>query len=627
MAALGTAAGLGTVDLVGIEPQLWHGLGPTAIAILGLVAAIATPPSRTHREVGSRVLLWIGAWVAWSLVSAIGSPEPLLAITVSTAFATTFVAAAGLARRVDTSAIVIVAGVAAIVHAVSAVVLALVGDVDEYPNRLALVELEPNHLAGFLAIVVLVAVLWALDHSMRRWLPVLALSAVCLLGILLTGSRTASLALVASGLFGLVAARRWNWLVVATVGLAGVALFVLTTGSGRQIVSLTNRTSTELAAVDGATGRTTLWRELVDVVEERPVTGIGLGADRNRMLELNDEAGFTWEPQHAHNLLLHLALTTGWVGAVVMGAGLVLGWGEAAVRGSPWVAAVTTFVLIDGISEPVFRLPQLSWIVLVMAVSMTLGPSPPSPGAPGPALGRVAIAGAVSLSIAIGLVWIEPGGYPNRFRCRNDAPFDGGGLVVDIDGTTARIRTTRETVALEAARAEGGFVFDDATPLRLLPSSTARSVRCGALRAGSITVEASVSVDDLAATGPGRIVTISSGPDWNDIDLQLGQEADGLSVRVRESEFRRVDRVVPGAFLDLARHEFVVAIEARRIRVWRDGALIADWSDFLPIEFDTWPVDRPAAFGNEVTEDRPFRGTIASVRIVEGIAVEGLDVD
>ncbi len=627
-ATLGAAAGLGTVDLVGIEPGLPIWLGPAGITLLGLVAALATPLRRTRGSVGSRVLLLFGAWVAWSVVSAIGSPQPMLALTVSMAFAATLLGAVGLAQRADSSAIVVVACVATMVHATLAMVLALIDDIDEYPDRLALVELEPNHLAGLLAMTVLVSVLWVLDHSLRRWMPLLLLCAASILGILLTGSRTAMIALVAAGVMALVASRSWGRLVVAAMALVAASSFVLYTGYGGEIVSLTNRTSSELVAIDGATGRTTLWSALLDVIDERPVTGVGLGADRDRIPVLSDENGYTWNPQHAHNLLLHLALATGWVGAVVLGAGLILGWVESVKRGSPWSAAVITFVLVDGISEPVFRLPQVAWVVLVLAVSMTLGSSvgPKSPS--GATIGRVAVASAISLSMTIGLVWIEPAGYPYRFRCRNDPVLRDDGLVVDIEATAARFRTTRESVAApESAGSVGGFEFDESTSRLLLPSSTARSVRCGALREESITIVASVSVDDLAASGPGRIVAISSGTEWNDTDLHLGQEADGLSVRVRQSEYRRIDRIVPGAFVDLDRHDFVVVVERSRVRIWRDADLIADWSDFLPIEFDTWPADRPAALGNEVTGDRPFRGVITSVQIFEGVVLDGVEVD
>ncbi len=621
--ATGVAAGLGTVDLVSFRPDLPRTLVPIGVAILAAIAIVRSRPQWPDRRPLQVVAGLLAAWTAWATLSSVTSADPALALATALAFALLLAAALGVGGRSGSAGAAVVTGVAVTTHAVAALALAFGTDADQFPVRLRLAELEATHLAQVMALAILVAFLRMLEAPTRSWFAPLTLAGVSTLGLVLTGSRTTPIALVIAGALALVALRRWR--LVIGGGVALVLLFggLIATGADARIVSLTNRTSSELTNFDGANGRTTLWPEVLDVIDEHPIVGIGLGVDRERMVELNAEAELSWNPQHAHNLVLHLGLTTGWPGVVLVSTALAIALLGALWFREPWAAALVGFVLVVGVSEPVFRAPQLLWALLAM--SLLLG----RPAADGDApaseadlpVGAVTAAASVLLALAIVVVWLEPAALPHRFRCRSDQVLDSSGLIVALDGTTAELRTPRGTSALGGANLRPeGIVFGSNADGLALPGTTARSVRCAAIRGDGVTVDLAVASLDLTTEGPGRILSISSGTEWDDIDLLLGQEADGLAIRIRSGRDHRNDVVIPGVFTDLETHRLTVSIAPDVVEIWRDGELVATWTDDLrTMAFDDWRIGRSAKVGKEVTDDRPFAGVIESVRIYEGV--------
>ncbi len=645
MLSVGIASGLGTVDLVGIRPDLPASLMPLLITAIAVIGAAASPPPKVPAGRSRTILGLFGLWLAWSCVSAAFSAGPALAFATSASFIAVMLAAMSLAAHRSRTALLAAMAIAAFVHALAALVIAFTVEFDQFPSRLALVELEANHLGRLLALSCLVAVLWLLEHEVARWAPVVLFTGVSLMGLLLTGSRTAPAALVMAGFVGLLAARRWRLLIAGGIGLVVVVVGLLASGFDSRIVALTNRTGSDLSNLEGGNGRTTLWPEVLDVIQDEPMTGVGLGVDRERMRQINAETEISWDPQHAHNLVLHLAFTTGWIGTILFVVGLVLALVTALQRGDPWVAALVAFVAVDGIAEPVFRIPQPTWVMLIASVALLGGAQrhvdkPPSVmvGAPAGAgetralvgagrrdlrlpvpFGILVVSTAVVLVISIGLVWQEPGQYPGRFRCRDVVALNSAGLLVDVDPASGTVVTPAGETPLPAREIEDGSLEFSAGESGIsLPSDVARAVRCGAIRGQGITVEFDVATFGLDTEGPGRIVTISVGPEWQDIDLHIGQQLDGLSLRFRQSSTYRNDATIPGIFTDLETHRIRVEVWEDRVDVSKDGVLVESWTDFAPIQFDEWIEDRTAHLGNEVNGGRPFVGTLDSLRIYEG---------
>ncbi len=659
--ALGVASGLGTVDLVGIRPDLPAIIVPLLITVVASVGAALSPPARVLPGKSRLILGLFGSWLAWSYLSALTSADPALAMATTASFVAVMLGAMGVAAHRSRTSMLTVMAIAALVQAMAALGVAFTVEFDQFPSRLSLVDLEPNHLGRLLALASLVSVLWLLEQPRGRWPVAVAFTGVCLLGLLLTGSRTAPSALVVAGFIALIASRRWKLLIAG--GFAGVIVVggLLASGFDARIVELTNRSGSELSNLDGGNGRTTLWPEVLNVIEDHPITGIGLGVDRERMQQINDETAISWNPQHAHNLLLHLAFTTGWIGAALFLSAMVIALAMALWRQDPWVGAIVAFVLFDGIAEPMFRIPQPTWAVLIGVVTLAfvkrssdvahqeseadlrpllarrntdviavvndvvieepndrrsvhaIRSASPLP------FGPVLVSSTLALCLAVGLVWQEPGEYPVRFRCRDEAPLDATGLLVDVDPAAGIVTLPNSVTPLPQEHLVDGSVrFLAGETGVLLPSGLSRVVRCGAVRENGITIEFDVATSGLTTEGPGRIFSISIGPEWSEIDLHVGQALDGLSLRLRQSSSYRNDATIPGIFTDLETHRIRVTVWPDRVAVAKDGVLVETWTGFESLKFDEWYDERTALLGNEATGDRPFVGTLDRLRIYEG---------
>ncbi len=642
--ALGIAGGLGTIDLVALQPDLPAELLPLLITGVAAIGAALSPPAPVTPGRSRLILGLFAGWLGWSYLAALTSADPALAMATTASFVAVMLGAMGVVANRSRTSLLVVVAIATLVQALAALFFAFTVEFDQFPSRLSLVELEPNHLGRLLAVTCLVSVLWALEQPRRRWPPALLFIAICLLGLTLTGSRTAPAALVVAGFVALLADRRWRLLIAA--GIAGATLLtgLVATGFDSRIVQLTNRTGTELTNINGGNGRTTLWPEVLKVIDEQPVTGIGLGVDRDRMHQINAETSISWEPQHTHNLLLHLAFTTGWVGAALFLAALLIALAMALWHRDPWVGAMVAFIVVDGIAEPVVRIPQPTWVVLIAVITLAFvrqpGVAEPQPARrrddveaagpiPTPAalasplrLAPVLVSSTVALAAAIGLVWQEPGEYPLRFRCRDEQPLNASGLLLDVDPADGTV-TLPNSVTMLPARAldGGGLVFSPGDTGIVLPNDVSRVVRCGAVREHGLTIEFDVATAGLDTEGPGRIVTLSVGPEWSDIDLHIGQQLDRLSLRFRQSSVYRNDTEIPGVFTDRDVHRIRVTVRTDRVEVFKDGVLLDTWTDLLPMKFDEWHIERRAVLGNEATGDRPFVGTLDRLRIYEGLDV------
>ncbi len=133
---------------------------------------------------------------------------------------------------------------------------------------------------------------------------------------------------------------------------------------------------------------------------------------------------------------------------------------------------------------------------------------------------------------------------------------------------------------------------------------------------GGLTVEAWVTPASASQTGPARIVTYSEDPGLR--NFTLGQEGGDLVFRLRTSpddpngvadQIFVPDVLVPGRPTHVA-----VVYDLAAIDVYVDGALRAH-SVGHDGSLGAWSPDYELAVGNELTGDRPWRGTIAAVAI------------
>jgi VanZ family protein len=133
---------------------------------------------------------------------------------------------------------------------------------------------------------------------------------------------------------------------------------------------------------------------------------------------------------------------------------------------------------------------------------------------------------------------------------------------------------------------------------------------------GALTIEAWVRSSDLQQNGPTRIVTMSDGTARDDVDVHLGQERDGLSVRLRASCGQFNSTIVDGVFERRDHDEHIVLTFAGGMqRVYVQGRLVA--SARFDGRIDGWNRRYPLVVGNETTEDRSFLGDVALVAVYD----------
>ncbi len=365
--ATASAIALAAID----EWRLGQGVTTALVAVRVIVAAtllglIAFDGSlhRVNRTEPALTLLF--GWLLWAGIASAASFGGLAALTQAGLFAVVAAGAIVAALRDGSSALarIGVFGFAGYMAAASLLVIGGALDAFNDDNRLMLASLEPNQLARLCAIA-MVCGLWLVirNEGLYAWLGA-ATGLVALGTVFASGSRTGLAALVVGIAVMAVHGSRRVLSVVALVMLLtlGAAAVLDVIGFGPSSVSITERLE---ASPDGSTttlsGRDTLWPEVWGTSLDQPVTGHGLGTDRRLIAEHLDVG---WAPQHAHNLLLHLLLTTGFVGALVLVVALSRGLWLAARWQRPLEFALLLIVVVDGISEPVIRVPSFGWLAI-----------------------------------------------------------------------------------------------------------------------------------------------------------------------------------------------------------------------------------------------------------------------
>ena len=124
--------------------------------------------------------------------------------------------------------------------------------------------------------------------------------------------------------------------------------------------------------VTSVTGRTEIWHAVLKLSELHPWTGYGYGSSVFVLPQHERQVGFL--TSHAHNLILQLLLTTGWVGVTlfvlsVLGVGL-----RAVATGDKVVLAMLAFVLLNGITEASGFTTLANICTLAFAIAVTLPP-------------------------------------------------------------------------------------------------------------------------------------------------------------------------------------------------------------------------------------------------------------
>lgn len=338
----------------------------TFVALFGVIAR--HPPALSRRW--PPVLL--ASWIGWALLAPIGG-APLASFVTTVRFGAILAVVAGLSAAVPPrEAPTIFARTIVVAFggylAASAVLVGGGALTVQVNDRFTLASLESNQL-GRAAALAAVSGLWMLARDVRVWSLIGGGGAVVGGAITLaTESRTALAALgcgvvvlaIHTSRGRLVALALGAALTIITAWIAGfLTLGDIVPAADRVTVQGDSGSSTTLS------GRETLWPRLWIEVEQSPIVGHGLGNDRSIIVDRLDVG---WEALHAHNLVVHAALTTGLIGVAILLAAIFSAMSAAALAPRPFALALLVIVILDGISEPVVRIPAFGWLALCAAV-------------------------------------------------------------------------------------------------------------------------------------------------------------------------------------------------------------------------------------------------------------------
>lgn len=235
--------------------------------------------------------------------------------------------------------------------------------------------------------------------------------------------------------------------------------------------------------------------------------------------------------------------------------------------------------------------------------------------------GLVASATAVGSALLLVAVAVVAAVGPLRLQtwwdCRGVDQPPAGEPLVRIDPGSASVAgddgATRQLEArLAPLRTPDGYRFDGDDTVRL---DDARSITCALRGADGFTVLADVVDVAPGQEGPARIISLSRSTSPEDIDLHLGVEGDGISVRAREHASKLHQVIVPEV-----RHRgplrLLLTYDGAAVRLVADGRTVLELEDSL--DLTSWDLDRPLLIGNEATGDRGLVGTITLLELYAG---------
>jgi O-antigen ligase len=237
-------------------------------------------------------------------------------------------------------------------------------------GRLAGVAGSANNMGRIAAFGLLLVGLYVREFSSYSRLLTSIAVVIMSVALVMTNSRT-SMAMIAAILFA-VYAFNWRRLYIAIfVGSAALVCMALLLPAGDEALKLISR-SGNLEEVTSMTGRTDIWYAVLKLAEEQPITGHGYASSILVLPQHEREVGFL--TSHAHNLILQLLLTTGWVGVILFAVSVACVALRACVFSDRVVLALLSFVFLNGVTESSGFTTLANICSLAFAIAVTLPP-------------------------------------------------------------------------------------------------------------------------------------------------------------------------------------------------------------------------------------------------------------
>ncbi len=204
-------------------------------------------------------------------------------------------------------------------------------------------------------------------HQINRLLVPLSVI-FCGAALVMTNSRT-PLAMTVIILFAtyLLNARRL-YAAIFLVSI-GALLFLAVLPFGQEFLLKSVSRSGDVGEVTSMTGRSAIWYGVLKLVELQPLTGYGYASSVFILPQHVNEIGFT--TSHAHNMMLQLLLTTGWIGVILFTLTVIGIIARASLHRDHVTFCMIAFVLLNGITESSGFTTLANICTLALAIAIT----------------------------------------------------------------------------------------------------------------------------------------------------------------------------------------------------------------------------------------------------------------
>ncbi len=234
--------------------------------------------------------------------------------------------------------------------------------------RLSGIAGSANNMALIAAFGLVITGLYPRElHQMNRLLVPMAV-VFCGAALLMTNSRT-PLAMTVIILF---ATYMLNWRrLYAALFLASVTLLLVfaVLPFGQEFLLKSVSRSGDVGEVTSMTGRSQIWYAVLKLVELQPLTGYGYASSVFILPQHVNEIGFP--TSHAHNLVLQLLLTTGWIGVTLFTLSVIGIIVRASLHRDSTTFCMIAFVLLNGITESSGFTTLANICTLAFAIAVT----------------------------------------------------------------------------------------------------------------------------------------------------------------------------------------------------------------------------------------------------------------
>jgi O-antigen ligase len=348
-------------------------------ATLASVALVQLP--RWFANVMTPTGLTSIVFILWLFITAAISPVPAYSAVAAFSIAAYLLFSAYLGAQFERSDIFLV-----IVLAITAVCIISIivyfaapefgrfvywhNDQRYVSGRMAGIAGSANNLGRLAALGLMLIVLHAREMQRVHRLIVPVCTVILLAALLMTNSRS-SMAMVLV-LCGAAMLLRWRRLhIIVLLAAIGCLFAVLVIPAGDEILKMISR-SGDISEVTSMTGRSDIWAAVPKLIEGRLWTGFGYASSIFVVPAHEAEVGFL--TSHAHNLILQLLLTTGWIGVGLFTISFLLTGLRAAYFSDRTILLLLGFVILNGITESSAFSSVANICTLAYALAVTLPP-------------------------------------------------------------------------------------------------------------------------------------------------------------------------------------------------------------------------------------------------------------